>query len=102
MSREALSKAIKAMDALKTHPRQESVNRLLLRRAERLYQELPVDLRERLSMMLDGFEDALSLQDGELIARHREALEMFLSAYDTSTGPDADDADPDEEAGSQS
>ena len=44
-----------------------------------------MDLRDRLSMMLDGFEAALSMQDGESIVRHREALEIFLNAFDTST-----------------
>ena len=80
LSHDQLNKAIKAMESLKTHPREESGNRLLLRRAERVYQELPVDLRDRLSSLLDGFEAALSMQDKELIERHRQALEMFLSA----------------------
>jgi len=97
MSRDDLGKAIKAMEALKSHPREESVNRHLLRRAERLYQELPLDLRDRLSGLLDGFESALSLQDAELIERHRQALEMFLSAFDSSDK--ADDEDQDESEG---
>jgi molecular chaperone HscC len=93
MSRDDLARAIKAMEAIKTHPREEAVNRLLLRRAERMYQELALDLREQLSMLLDGFEMALSMQDVALIERHRQALEMFLNAYDTSTEPDNDDVE---------
>ena len=99
LSRDQVNKAIKAMDSLKTHPREESVNRLLLRRAERVYQELPVDLRSQLSVLLDGFEAALSMQDKDIIERHRHALEIFLSAYDSSTEPDGDEK-PDDLEGS--
>ena len=48
------------------------------------------DLRNQLSFLLDGFESALSMQDKDVIERHRQALEMFLSAYDGSE-PNADD-----------
>ena len=50
------------------------MNRLLLRRAERVYQELSLEGRQILSQLLDGFEAALSMQDAEAIGRNREAL----------------------------
>ena len=86
MTPEQVAKAVRAMEKLKTHPREEAANRYLLRRAERAYQELTLDLRDRLGQLLDGFEAALNLQDPEAIARHREALEQFLSAYDPEPG----------------
>ncbi len=77
-----IREAVKAMAKLKTHPRTEQVNRYLLSKAERVFQELPTDLREVLGQLLDGFESAIESQDLELIARHRESLELFLSTYD--------------------
>lgn len=82
LSKEQIDQAIRAMAKLKTHPREESVNRLILKRSERLYKELPQVLRQQLETLLDGFEYALSLQDPEVIAKQREALEMFLSQFD--------------------
>ena len=100
MSRDDLNRAIKAMESLKTHPREESVNRLLLRRAERVYQELPVDLRDRSAACSTALNRPCPCRIEELIDRHRQALEMFLSAYDNSTEPGADDETPDDMEGS--
>ena len=77
-----IDQAVQKMHALKTHPREETVNRLLLRRAERVYRELSHGLREQLSFLLDGFETALAMQEPETIDRHREALEQFLDRWD--------------------
>ena len=82
------------MAKLKTHPREESVNRHLLRRAERVYKELSLFLRDELSRLLDGFEAALSMQDPETIERHREVLEMFLSRVDDSPEDEPRDDEP--------
>jgi molecular chaperone HscC len=91
-----IAQAVEQVRQLKTHPREETVNRFLLRRAERIYQELSIDNRESLSMLLDGFESALDLQDADSIDRHRTALERFLDRYDTgfddsTSGNDDDD-----------
>ena len=77
--------AVAAMAELKTHPREEAGNRYLLRRAERLYQELPNELREWLGRLLDGFEQALGMQDAVAISANGEALREFLDRHD----PDA-------------
>jgi molecular chaperone HscC len=86
LTQEQISNAVKDMDKLKTHPREEAVNRLLLRRAERVYQELSLEQRDRLGQLLDGFEAALSLQDPASITRHRDILQEFLDRHDR--GPD--------------
>ena len=44
--------------------------------------------------MLDGFEAALAMQDPDVIARHFEALEMFLSLHDEDATGDGDDDVP--------
>jgi molecular chaperone HscC len=74
--------ALEAMQALKAHPREDAVNRLLLRRAERLYQELPMRERQLLDSLLAGFEEVLELRDAEAIDRYREELQAFVSTYD--------------------
>ncbi len=85
---EQVRAAVQAMAKLKTHPREQQANRYLLRRAERLYQELGREEREVLSRLLDGFEEALSLQDPGAIARHREALEEFLELCEGNSDED--------------
>jgi len=76
--------ALEAMRSLKSHPRDETVNRMLLRRAERVFQELSVDERTQLEMILSGFEEALELEDKSSIEAHREMLSRFLDAVDGS------------------
>jgi molecular chaperone HscC len=88
--------AVRAMEKLKSHPREEAANRFLLRRAERAYQELASDAREILGQLLDGFESALGLQDAGAIERHRAALEEFLDLHDPYPGDRApEDGDED-------
>ena len=96
LSAKQIAEAIRQMEKLKTHPREEAVNRLLLRRAERLYQELPLDGRVILGQLLDGFEAALSMQNEEAISRNRDALQEFIQRADAGwsdndTGNDDDD-----------
>jgi len=91
MSEREIAAAVAAMKLLKTHPREESRNRFLIRRAERVYQELPLDGRKLLEQLLTGFEESLELQEPEAIDRHREQLESFLQAHDGDTSGDAND-----------
>jgi molecular chaperone HscC len=84
MSEEQIKRAVREMGKLKTHPRDEEANRFLLLRAERVYKELPADLRHSLGMILDGFESALERRHAAVIARHREELEQFLTLHDPS------------------
>jgi molecular chaperone HscC len=82
MTEAQIAQAAAAMQALKSHPRDETENRFLLRRAERVYRELPMIERRLLEQLLDGFEEALELQDKQLIEQHREILTEFLNRYD--------------------
>jgi molecular chaperone HscC len=93
-----IARAVDEMQKLKTHPREETANRFLLRRAERVFQELSLDQRAILGSLIDGFEDAIEIQDMEAIERHRETLQLFLdrhdpSSLDDSSGWSEDDAD---------
>lgn len=83
--------AVQDMAKLKTHPREESTNRFLLKRAERTYQELSLEGREILSQLLDGFEQALGMQETEAIAKHAERLKNFLDRFDAGHDLSSDD-----------
>ena len=89
LSKRELNKALSAMEKLKIHPREKNANRFTIKRAERLFQELPTVLRNDLDMYLDMFEAALNSQDPNEIETVRSQLEMFLSAHD----PLDDDSD---------
>ncbi|HEY3789455.1 MAG TPA: Hsp70 family protein [Urbifossiella sp.] len=93
LTEEQIRRAVSNMEKLKTHPREEAVNRFLIARAERVFKELPSDLRRMLGDLLDGFEVGLESQDPEAIDRHREGLQMFLSLHD----PEGDDLTGNEE-----
>jgi molecular chaperone HscC len=82
MTEEQLRRAVREMEKLKTHPREEEANRFILLRAERVYKELAAELRQILGLLLDGFEAALESNGKESIDRHREELERFLSLHD--------------------
>ena len=66
--------------ALKVHPRDQDQNRLVLERANRLYEQLLGDERETVGRWLGQFEAVLSRQDGKEIA---EARKQFATALDT-------------------
>lgn len=82
MSERQIEQAIEEMQAIKRHPREETENRFLMKRAERVYKELPLIEREMLANILDGFEESLDLQETEAIEEFRSQLELFLSRFD--------------------
>jgi molecular chaperone HscC len=81
-----VEEAVREMQALKVHPRQDAKNRYLLRRAERVYSELGLAEQHHLGQLLDGFEEALELGQKEAIGRYAEALEEFLNLHDFNPG----------------
>ena len=82
LSERELNKALASMEKLKIHPREKTANRFVLKRAERLFQELPSFLRDQLGMYLDVYEAALESQNPSEIDEVRQQLEMFLSVHD--------------------
>jgi molecular chaperone HscC len=82
MTPEQITRAVEAMQALKTHPREDLKNRYLLRRAERVYCELPLLEQQILNELLTGFEEALELGEQEVIQRHFKALTEFIDKHD--------------------
>jgi molecular chaperone HscC len=78
LSQDQISRALEEMQAIKRSPREETANRYLLRRAERIYPELPLEEQNELGHLLDGFEAALEIGDKEAIVRFFDAVTEFL------------------------
>ncbi|MET0617630.1 MAG: molecular chaperone HscC [Luteibacter sp.] len=74
-----IARRLAALSELKIHPRDTLENRTLLARAERLYEQLLGDMRDRLGECILRFEQVLATQDPRLIARDvvafREAID---------------------------
>ena len=80
ISDEDIARRRAELAALKVHPREQEPNKLLLERANRLYEQLLGDEREQVGRWLGQFEGALGRQDGREIA---EARKQFALALDT-------------------
>ena len=82
LSKAEIDRAVAAMQKLKLHPREETQNRYLLRLAERVFSELPVEQRNILDQLLRGFEDALELHEPSAIELYRTMLAEFLQQFE--------------------
>ncbi len=84
LSEVQLKHALAKLQELKFDPREDQVNKHLIKRAERIYQELTGNYRKQLESLLEGFEEALALQDPAAIETNRSVLESFLNQVDSS------------------
>lgn len=91
LSSRQIERAVAEMAKLKTHPREEQGNRLLMRRAERVFAELSIEARQILGQLLDAFEGAMGMQDPVAIETCRAALEEFLNRVDGNDSENARD-----------
>ncbi len=82
ISEEEAERRMERLAYLKQNPRDEEVNRLLLFKGERLYEETTGELRERINQALMKFERVLDRQDREEIAQARAELADFLNEVD--------------------
>ena len=71
---------------IKIHPRDRSENRLLLAKGERLYEELLGDERQKVAILLQQFENALTTQNDKkvkeaahILKEHLENIERWVS-----------------------
>jgi len=90
LSPQEIERAVAELQRLKTTPRDQALHRALLKRAHRLYQELPLEEQHCLGQLLDGFEEALELADKEAIQQFVAALQEFLDQRDLSPGDSAE------------
>ena len=73
LTAEQIRRAVREMEKLKTHPREEAANRFLLSPGRAgVSRSCRRELRRVLGELLDGFEAGLESRDPEAIARHRE------------------------------
>jgi molecular chaperone HscC len=83
LSKEEIDRRFAALEKLKLHPREELVNKQLMARAERHYEESLGDAREAILQRLVHFRAAVGRQDRHEIARVRESFESFLNQLET-------------------
>ena len=82
MSEQQLQARLEAMKTLKIHPREREENRLLLARAERLYEELRGEDRERVMDAMISFKRALETQDEKTAAQAAQVFGPFLDRFE--------------------
>jgi molecular chaperone HscC len=78
LNADEIIKRFEALAKLKIHPRDQTENRTLLARAERLYQEHLSESRLMIGQWAKTFEDSLEAQDEREIAKTKKNLIEFL------------------------
>lgn len=82
MSEEEIQKRMEELAYLKIQPRDYEENRLVLLRAERMYEESLGDRRQKLDRYITAFEAALKKGDHHEIQDAREELNEILENED--------------------
>lgn len=82
MTEEEIKKRMEELAYLKVQPRDYEENRLVLLRAERMYEESLGDRRRMLDRYITAFEGALKDGDHDQIMETREALIEVLEEED--------------------
>ncbi len=78
MTDEEIAKRMEELSYLKIPPREQEANRLVLAKADRLYEELTGDARVMLEMAVRKFENALDKRDDELTGRALTELNNMM------------------------
>ena len=90
---EQLKAALLQLQHLKVHPRDQLPSQNTLKRAERIYSELPPRLRDQLGEFIVQFEAALLSQDPKIVENVRQELESFLDRVEGNlSGDESDDS----------
>ena len=83
MTPEELEIALEAMKRLKVMPRDLLPNRLLLEKAQSIYETLPSYLQEALDPVITDFEASLERQSSADIEESREYLRVVLEQIES-------------------
>jgi molecular chaperone HscC len=78
MTDEEIAKRMEELSYLKIPPREQEANRLVLAKADRLYEELIGDARVVLEMAVRKFENALDKRDDELTGKALTELNTLM------------------------
>lgn len=84
MTPEEVAQRLAALDKLKQHPRDDTENRALIARAERLYEERLGDERNAIGRAVGVFVAALDRQKPDEIRETRRNLTLLLDSIDHS------------------
>lgn len=82
MTQEQIAQALKRLEALKIHPREQQENVYLLERAKRLYEDRLSEERQWIAAALARFETALDTQDERTVRAARDELRGTLDQFD--------------------
>ena len=85
LDEKALNARRDALASLKIHPRDQEMNRAVLARANRCYEEALGDRREELGRRLSQFQNAIDGQDPRAIEAAREEFTRALDAIEGET-----------------
>lgn len=88
ITREEAERRMEELNYLKIHPRDQEVNRLLLLRGDRLYEEATGELRRQLGEVLGDFEAVLDRQDGVEIKEMAEEVGAALDDIEAAMEED--------------
>lgn len=83
LSESEVKSKLEQLEKLKIHPRDLDKNKLLIARAESLYEESIGDLREIIRFQLERFNNALSIQDSRKIRKTAESFSRFLDSIES-------------------
>jgi molecular chaperone HscC len=84
MTPEEVAQRLATLDKLKQHPRDDTENRALIARAERLFEERLGDERAAIGRAVGGFVAALDRQRPDEIREARRSLVQLLDSIDHS------------------
>lgn len=84
LSEKELKEKMRELEKIKIHPRELDENKLLIAKAERLYEENVGDLRNIISSRLEYFDLALSSQNQRKIRKAAESFSQFLDSIEKS------------------
>jgi molecular chaperone HscC len=82
MTPEQVAQALKRLDAIKVHPRDQQENIYLLERAKRLFEDRLGDERQWIAHSLAKFETALDTQDDRVVRAARDEFRAMLEQVD--------------------
>lgn len=84
MSDKEMQAAKSRLAGLKFHPRDTEENRLLLARAEKVYETALGSDRDKILLYIGGFENVLSTQDETKISEYKKDFAELIESYEDS------------------
>ncbi len=82
LPRAEIEKRLKALSAIKIHPREQQENAALIARMRAAYENLLGDRRQSVGRLIAEFEGALSRQDAREITEARRNIEAILGNFE--------------------